>query len=428
MTVFDPSASLDRHHQHREDALPTVSVLVGPIGLAVREGQRWAEGRGRPVVLVDDPRLDAMVDAWADRLAAGRDLLRDALVHLSRPLGDHPDDLGSRIARMTSMELSVFLDSTPMSRDGAGAEAACRWIIERNAAGESPAAPGLAARLGAMIARRDGAGPREQAAAALESLIPPGTGPVLLAARLRDRPAGMAWVESTARSLARLALIQPRLTLILAIEPGDLDAYIRLAPESREKALIRSGIVPVRPLDGEEIGRRLTAEIPGVVSQIDGPMRRLVDDGASAGLAELFLDVARATSGPAGPGADDRARSAAERFLFERLASLPQTAGMFELNAALDIPFGPGRTMEVDLLSRDLGLAIEIDGYYHFQDEDAYRRDRRKDVALQGRGYMVLRVLAADVVRRLEEVLDMILAAVASRRSDPDASNRDETS
>src|SRR4051812_42113865 len=110
-------------------------VLAGPVGLAVREAQRWAGGRGRPVVLVDDPQLDAMVDAWADRLAAGRDLVRDVLVHLSRRLGDRPDDLGSRIERMTAVELSLFLDLALVSRDEAGVEAACRWIMERNAAG-----------------------------------------------------------------------------------------------------------------------------------------------------------------------------------------------------------------------------------------------------------------------------------------------------
>jgi very-short-patch-repair endonuclease len=70
---------------------------------------------------------------------------------------------------------------------------------------------------------------------------------------------------------------------------------------------------------------------------------------------------------------------------------------------------------EVDLVSRKLRLAIEIDGYYHFQDLDDYRRDRRKDLELQRRGYLVLRFLAADVVARLEEILDTILNAVAYR-------------
>ena len=40
------------------------------------------------------------------------------------------------------------------------------------------------------------------------------------------------------------------------------------------------------------------------------------------------------------------------------------------------------------------------------------RRSRRKDVELQQHGYLVVRVLAEDIVCRLEEVLDTILAAV----------------
>jgi very-short-patch-repair endonuclease len=83
--------------------------------------------------------------------------------------------------------------------------------------------------------------------------------------------------------------------------------------------------------------------------------------------------------------------------------------------------------MEVDLASPALKLAIEVDGYYHFQDVESYRRDRRKDFLLQSRGYLVVRVLAVDVVPRLEDVLDLILSAVKSRRSDSDAPNRDAT-
>jgi very-short-patch-repair endonuclease len=59
---------------------------------------------------------------------------------------------------------------------------------------------------------------------------------------------------------------------------------------------------------------------------------------------------------------------------------------------------------------------IEIDGYFHFQDAESYRRDRRKDMELQKHGYLVVRVLAEDVVCRLEETLDIILAAVAFQR------------
>ena len=52
-----------------------------------------------------------------------------------------------------------------------------------------------------------------------------------------------------------------------------------------------------------------------------------------------------------------------------------------------------------------------------FTDPEAFRRDRRKDLELQKQGYLVVRVLAEDVVERLEEVMDTILAAVAFRRA-----------
>ncbi|MEI7892742.1 MAG: hypothetical protein WCI05_06600 [Myxococcales bacterium] len=44
---------------------------------------------------------------------------------------------------------------------------------------------------------------------------------------------------------------------------------------------------------------------------------------------------------------------------------------------------------EVDLLAQELRIAVEIDGYYHFQGQAPYRRDRRKDFELQHRGYLV---------------------------------------
>jgi very-short-patch-repair endonuclease len=66
---------------------------------------------------------------------------------------------------------------------------------------------------------------------------------------------------------------------------------------------------------------------------------------------------------------------------------------------------------------RSLNLVIEVDGYHHFQDPEAFRRDRRKDLELQKHGYLVARFLADDIVERLEDVMDAILKAVAFRRA-----------
>jgi hypothetical protein len=46
-----------------------------------------------------------------------------------------------------------------------------------------------------------------------------------------------------------------------------------------------------------------------------------------------------------------------------------------------------------------------------------YRRDRCKDVLLQENGYLVLRFLAGDVGKRLDEILDGILRALSHRRT-----------
>ena len=85
------------------------------------------------------------------------------------------------------------------------------------------------------------------------------------------------------------------------------------------------------------------------------------------------------------------------------------------MNAELAIPFDGCGRMDVDLLCADCGLVIEIDGPQHLADAEAWRRDRRKDALLQEHGMFVLRVLAEDVGKRLEEMLDAVLRALAHR-------------
>ena len=143
-------------------------------------------------------------------------------------------------------------------------------------------------------------------------------------------------------------------------------------------------------------------------------VRRLTRDGIDMPLANLFVHTAR-TVAPDAEGAG-RARSATEAFFFRRLETLPETAGRFRLNAELPIAFDGWGRMEVDLLCDELRVAIELDGGQHLDDAEAYRRDRRKDLLLQENGYLVLRFLAEDVGKHLDEVLDAILRALVHRR------------
>ena len=139
-------------------------------------------------------------------------------------------------------------------------------------------------------------------------------------------------------------------------------------------------------------------------------VKRLIRDGIDCPLAKLFVQV---TSSILEKEGIDRARSATEAFLYRRLATLPETSNRFHLNVELAIPFdGLGR-MEVDLLCTNPRIAIEIDGAQHLGDTTAYRRDRKKDILLQENGYMVLRFLAEDIGKHLDDVLDTILRAIS---------------
>ena len=93
-------------------------------------------------------------------------------------------------------------------------------------------------------------------------------------------------------------------------------------------------------------------------------------------------------------------------------------------HATLGFRFGAAcRWVEVDLAARSLNLVVEVDGYHHFQDPEAFRRDRRKDLELQKHGYLVAMgdQAGSDVVERLEDVMDTILesgcSAAANRRA-----------
>jgi superfamily II DNA or RNA helicase len=144
-------------------------------------------------------------------------------------------------------------------------------------------------------------------------------------------------------------------------------------------------------------------------------IRRLCIDGVNQSLANLF--VAAVQTVPAAADGSERARSASEAFLFNRLQTLPETKGRFTLNADLSIPFDGRGQMEVDLVCLDSRIVIELDGAQHLESVDAYRRDRRKDLLLQETGYFVLRFLSQDVGTHLDLVLDTILRALSHCQS-----------
>ena len=380
--------ALDRHEERRRAGVPTVSVLVGPIGPALEWTRDWATDLERPMVLMHPEPADAegVVVSWVDRLAAGRDLIDSAVAWLAHRLNQPAGLLGRKLRAMTDYEVAMLFDSAVHGVSETGVELVAFRLIELAARGRRGSGPGLAPELNTLL---DGRGrPWIRLFRALGELVPQECLPVLIVAPARQDGSHL---EDPARLLAELAEARPLATLVLIVEPARFDAYLDQAPESRAKALLRSG----------------------VVTDSGGGWRMAGRGSDSDELNPTPEDELNPTPDTRHPTPDQEARSAAERFLFDLLESLPETAGLFELNVTLDFPFGSGRPIEVDFLARTLKLVIEIDGYYHFQGPEAYRRDRRKDLELQKRGYLVLRFLADDVVERLEDLLETLLAAVA---------------
>lgn len=175
-------------------------------------------------------------------------------------------------------------------------------------------------------------------------------------------------------------------------------------------------ILPARAVPGWPVDVPLPSD-PLWKRDYAASVRRLVRDGVDLPLASLFVVAAQPI--PADAEGADRARSSSEAFLYRRLESLASTRQRFRLNAELAIPFDGRGRMEVDLLSADSQLAIEIDGALHLGDADTYRRDRRKDRLLQEHGYTILRFLAEDLAKDLNNVLDSVLRALERADAPP---------
>ena len=399
------AAALDRHDQRRQANVPTISVLVGPVVASQRLFLPWAESRSGPVVNIrlEQPNPRAVVVRWVDELVKNCDLADAAIQWLAQRLNRNAQVLERSLRLMTLHELEKFLESCLSLGSGTVVEIVGRRLIECMATGTGPRAPDFADSLDWSL---EGHGrPWIRLYGALGELVDRDCLPVVVVSLTEPNLTGL---EAIARLLANLATTQPRTGLALMVDPALFDSFIALAPASRAKALLLESIVTLSR-------ERLSVTVGPVLSshpatESTSTRDDLMAQSPESGIGDL--DALQLFSDD-----DDEARSAAERFLFERLESAADTTGLFELNATLNFHFGSSRWIEVDLTARSLKLAIEVDGYHHFHDPEAFRRDRRKDLELQKHGNLVMRVLAEDVVERLEEVMDTVVTAVAFRRA-----------
>ena len=403
MSLDRTCQQLDRHETRRRAGTPTPSLLLGPAGLGVAALRRWA--RARPLAFAREPEQEAALRAFVEATLSLP--LERLAAHAIEPVaGMRADEILARCARASVRERTLLLRRI-VERSDRHVAAAARALLDRG----QDDAPLSAGELLDRLRVEDGSSSERDGGfmpiAALQALLPAGDVPVLVFAFENGR--STAWMSRVARVVTGLADHVPTLPIAVVGVTAPVDAG-----EHRGLALLRAAELPLEPIPADAILQALAARVS--VDDLGASMQRLARDGADEALVELF---SRAAVASADPGADDdKARSAAERFLYARLESLAWSSGRFVQNGGAGFRFG-SRQAEVDLLCGDLGIAIEIDGYHHFKDVDGYRRDRRKDFELQTRGFLVLRFLATDVVACLETILDTIESAVALRSARP---------
>jgi hypothetical protein len=202
----------------------------------------------------------------------------------------------------------------------------------------------------------------------------------------------------------------PTIPIILLVDQSIFNSLQSAAEKGdRAAAFIRDGAIAIERFSTPTTTRNTLGALPTNVA--DGVLA-LENEGVNEHVVDAF--IAASTIDPVvEPNTFD---SLAEEFLSMLLEGDPRTAGLFKSQGQPGFLMNNNQPATVDFLCPSLGIAVEVDGPHHFQ-QDQFRRDRRKDRELQKAGYLILRFLAEDVTARFEEVRTQIQAAVAWRLS-----------
>ncbi len=403
---------LDRHQQRRKQRIPTISALVGPVLGCVDYWQRWARTHKLSTTLTKARLQEELVKFWLAKLIQEENIYSYALSFLAKQGEWSLEQCRARLRGFNAYELNIFWQATDISVLSGKAQKLLRYLTENITQDKDIELE--------QIQTINESNPGT-IFAALAEIVPVTQFPTLLVEVGTSNS-----TTDTFITLADIASSLPELPLAIAIEPNTFKAYLSSAAESHAKALLREGVIEIPSLTKPQLKELLSKQPEKLSADTKESFYKLAEQGATANLLEEFLVVANKTqdiSTKATKTERDAARSEAERYIFARLESQASTSGIFELNGKLrEVTFG-NRPMEIDMLARYLKVAIEIDGYYHFQKPENYRRDRAKDFLLQKEGFLVLRFLAEDVVKKQEAILATIDEALEHQQSCFNAEN-----
>ncbi len=407
MNVFE---TLSRHQSRRFDGIPTITALVGPIGLSMNFWRKWSGEFQRPAMAISsrDVSIRSILHSWLPNVCVHGRLMDFCGTYLADRIGRMAEPTVSELKRKSRYEVELWLNNAFPGGSSNEAERLCFHILRRNTTTLS------IDDLDMFFGEADDELARS--IHGISRILPANEIPSILVFQEKDA-LDFKSIRSALGLLEKIAVENLAMPLAMAIESGHYRSFLYKFPESRAKTLMKEAVVIVESLDVRQI-RELFDHSPEIQNPpLSVAVQRLAADGASRDLTLHFREAVRAVSASTSEDMvkSEKARSAAEQFLFNRLETHPETSGLFELNGRLDFKFG-SRRIEIDLISKRYRIAIEIDGYYHFLNAEAYRKDRVKDLMLQKNGYMVIRFMASDVVEKLSVVLDTILETLKFRK------------
>lgn len=394
---------LARQDERRCRGAPVVSVLVGPFGAATAA---WRDVAGKCQRSWRLARWSEECSLWSAVAAALEEhpgLRGFAVACLANALGEKIETLASRCAGMSAAQLRLLRERCAMVLPHDVVEMCLvelQTVVDESRPKHAP--------------QRD-IDSFWASMSIMAPYMPDAAWPAVLACN-GGADCG-ALPARFAEHSAEIAMATPRLPLGVAITEKQYVDWLANAPESFAKAMLRESAIIFATADADEIYKAVQRRVGAEVHVSPETIEAVARSGATPELVEQYAKAVNAKT----CDSPDAARSEAERFLFGLIDGTPELAGLFEQNGELDIRFGT-QPMEVDLLCRELRVAIEVDGYHHFGDLDHYRRDRRKDRLLQKHGYVVLRFAAEEVVSAMSDLLQTIREFVRWRRTTPPSS------
>ncbi len=429
--LWDASISfLCAHETHRQQGHPAISGLRGLVGSSMKCWRTWCQSNGRACVIAHGLDPKQWIGEYIQTFLTECDPFHMAKQALAKGLSISSESISP--SRLTSPELGRLLDQAGWNDEGSAR--LCRRSLEAELKGESLSPDALFHWFSHDMEHESWV----SIVSAIVDFLPTGLSPALLVVPFKessDPTCDSSKLEKAAQQLAILISHVPFASVGLCAPDALFDHYLKSAPESNSKAVLRESLITIAGLSPKEISQTCTQQLGQPLSRWEKPIEQLAAHGASPELVNRFLDVvdkldqlvqwekppcdeisdAPQIESDQAVAEPDAARSAAERFLYALFEETPDLTGLFELNAKPGFDFG-GRPAEIDLACLAKSIAVEIDGYHHFTDASAYRRDRRKDVLLQKHGFFVLRFLAEDVVSEMESICQTIRTVVQLRK------------